>query len=548
MNHLELNLLKDSYVGKRTFQSKDVGYEFDIFSDQWVLGYKKNLYLKWMNTLDSDVFLDLRLALAHAAQRYAPSGLVGYLSTLKKICRYLEPAEFEAWWLTLTTYKRLVRDALYVLCHRSYEYRCTILTPLYDIVKDSSFGRRDVSNSILNETIGAYSEIERDNLLEAIRIETLHTLNRKFETLKSFNRLRAVMTCQLMVAIVRRPTQLMQLKWCDLLKVGQVFNSPKESNRDWQPLTQQHFSDVEQLHLRTFKGKDGEFRYHAESRSHRLEPDLSALLLRYYQVYETYLCSSLSRRDITLSRSETKDLMQRLPLFPDQSLFLVNFITKENLFKSVSDTSEGFHSSADALGKSITHIFKDRLNVKSDRIPHHRLTLKNNRWRHTVLTNAALMGLSHAQTAAITGVTVGAILPYLDLKAPERVKINEAYAGNSVIQRFDSISAKQLQQYTDFKVKSPFDEEIGHKLDPTNCTSCQSKGAAPMGCYPCDNFRPLETANHQQYLEKAERKLAINCQSGHPSTVKRLKTIILYIRVTIALCEARKDSKVRALK
>ena len=69
-----------------------------------------------------------------------------------------------------------------------------------------------------------------------------------------------------------------------------------------------------------------------------------------------------------------------------------------------------------------------------------------------------------------------------------------------------------------------------------------------MGCYPCDNFRPLETANHQQYLDKAERKLAINSQSGHPATVKRLQTIILYIRVTIMLCEERKTMKVGAQK
>jgi hypothetical protein len=141
---------------------------------------------------------------------------------------------------------------------------------------------------------------------------------------------------------------------------------------------------------------------------------------------------------------------------------------------------------------------------------------------------------------------VQSIQSYLDLKAPERVIIDQAFAGNSVIRRFDSISSKELQQHPGFVVKSPFDEEMGHKLNPANCASCQSKGAAPMGCYPCDNFRPLETANHQPYLDKAERKLAINNQSAHPATVKRLQTIITYIRVTIALCEERKNLKVGA--
>jgi len=517
---------------------------FNVFSDEWSIGYKKTLYLEWMNDLEKDVFLDLRLAIAHATKHYAHGSVNVFISTLKNICDYLEPATFEAWWLTLTGYKKNVRDALFALCKRSHEYNSRLLIPLYDIVKDDNLGGNAGSKSILDEATGAYSEIERDNLLEALRIETLNALDKELVTTKLFTRFRNVLGSQLMVAITRRPTQLVKIKWCDLLRVGQAFKSHKESNRDWQPLTQHHFSDVEQLHLRTFKGKDGTFRTNAESRSHRLEPNLSELLLQYYQTYESLLCASLSQYDITLSESEIKELMQRLPLFPDQSLFSAKFDTKENLFQSVSDTSESFHLSADSFASSITYLFNKNLNVKSDRIAHKPLVFKNNRWRHTQLTLAAWMGLSPAQVAAITGVTVGAIQSYLDLKAPERVKIDEAFAGNSVIQRFDSTSSEKLQQHPDFKIKSSFDEEMGHKLNPANCSSCQSKGGAPMGCYPCDNFRPLETANHQQYLDKAERKLAINSQSGHPATVKRLQAIILYIRVTIALCEEQKTIKI----
>ncbi|MEZ9419502.1 hypothetical protein AB4347_15855 [Vibrio breoganii] len=548
MNSTELKSLKNSYQGKRTFQAKETGYEFDLFSDEWLLGYKKTLYLDWTNELDSETFLDLRLTIAHVAKHYAWSTIKGHVSILKTICGYLEPTTFEAWWLTLTDYKKNVKNALYAFNKRSHEYSSSLLTPLYDIVKDEKLGENGGLKNILDETTGAYSEIERDNLLEALRIETLHALSSEIATAQPFTRLRTVLACQLMVAIVRRPSQLVKIKWCDLLRVGQTFKSHKESNRDWQPLTQHHFSDVEQLHLRTFKGKNGAFRVDAESRSHRLEPNLSELLLQYYQVYETFLCASLSKSGVVLSESETKELMQRLPLFPDQSLFSAKFDTKESLFQSVSDTSEAFHLSSVSLAKRIAYLFEKKLSIKSDRIAHKPLAFKNNRWRHTQLTLAAWMGLSPAQIAAITGVTVEAILDYLDLKAPERVKIDEAYAGNSVIQRFDSVSSKELQQHPDFKVRSPFDEDMGHKLNPANCSSCQSKGAAPMGCYPCDNFRPLETANHQQYLDKAERKLAINSQSGHPATVKRLQTIILYIRVTMMLCEERQTMKVGAQK
>ncbi|WP_268809492.1 hypothetical protein [Vibrio parahaemolyticus] len=195
--------------------------------------------------------------------------------------------------------------------------------------------------------------------------------------------------------------------------------------------------------------------------------------------------------------------------------------------------------------KAMVYLFEERISVESDRTPNKHLALQNNRWRHTQLTQAALQGFSQAQIAYITGVTVEAIIPYLDLKAPERVKIDQAYAGNHIIKRFDTISVKELQKNQDFLVKSPFDEEIGYKLNPANCSSCKSKGSAPMGCYPCDNFRPLETANHQQYLDKAERKFEINSQSGHPSTVKKLNKIIIYIKATIALCEERKTLKLR---
>lgn len=546
MNSLEFNELINRYAGTSTFQSIAEGYEFDLFSDEWVLGYKKTLYLDWMHTLDSDIFLDLRLAIAHAAKLYAYQSLNTRVSALKTLCQYLEPATFEAWWLTLTDYKKPVKDTLFSFSQKSPEYRSSILTPLYDLVKNDNLGTKDRSKSILDEITGAYSEIERDNLLEALRIETLHALDNEFIATQPFTRLRNILACQLMVAIIRRPTQLVQLKWCDLLRVGQAFTSHKEHNRDWQPLTQHHFSDVEQLHLRTFKGKDGGFRRNAESRSHRLDPDLSELLLQYYRAYETYLCTCLSQCNIALSESDTKALMQRLPLFPDQSLFSAKFETKESLFRSVSDTSEAFHLASVSLRHNIAYLFNAKLDIKSDRIAYQPLAFKNNRWRHTQLTLAVWMGLSPAQVAAITGVTVDAIQSYLDLKAPERVKIDQAFAGNSVIQRFDSISSKELQQHPDFVVKSPFDEEMGHKLNPANCASCQSKGAAPMGCYPCENFRPLETANHQPYLDKAERKLAINSQSAHPATVKRLQTIITYIRVTIALCEERKNLKVGA--
>jgi hypothetical protein len=543
MNKNQLATLKKEYKEQRYFSGKKEGYSFDLLSDEWVLGYNKTLYLHWMNELELETFIDLRLAIAHAVKHYAFDSITNFSSTLKTLINYLNVYEFKAWWLTLNSYKNHVKYTLHGVSGRSEEYQSTVLGPLYELVKNESLGSGNKITGILDDRTGAYSDAEHNNLLEALRIETLQALEGEILPTKKFTRLRNVISCQLMVAIVRRPVQLVKIKWCDLLPVGQEFKSHKESDRGWQPVTQHLFSDVDQFHLRTFKGKDGKFRDNIEQRSHRLSPDLSILLLRYYQAYESKLCHSLHRHNISLTDKEVKELMRCLPLLPDQSLFSSEFHSKLELFSTVSDTSEVHHQNRMALTRNITYLFNSKLNVKSDRLPNQPLKLSNNRWRHTQLTMAVWMGLSPAQIAAITGVTIEAIFPYLDLKAQERVKVDQAYAGNSIIQRFDNTSVEELLKHSGFSVKSPFDKEIGHKINPANCSSCQSKGGAPMGCYPCDNFRPLETANHQQYLDKAERKLAINSKSGHPATVMRLQVVITYINATIAACEERNSLK-----
>jgi hypothetical protein len=545
MNKPQISTLKKEYTGQSTFLARENGYAFDVLSDEWTLGYKNTLYLGWMNELnvDSTTFLDLRLAIAHSASHYAFLTLYGQVNTLKTIVNHLDINVFNAWWLTLDSYKRRIREALFAFCQRSDEYHCATLSPLYDSIKEVHLSRQDNIKGILDIKSGAYSEIEHDNLLEALRIETLQALDDDIFTKKTFTRLRTVIASQLMVAIVRRPVQLVKIKWCDFLRVGLEFQSHKEADRNWQPITQHLFSDVEQLHLRTFKGKDGAFRFNAESRSHRLEPDFSRMLLRYYQVYENYVSHQLHKSNITLNSGEMTELMRRLPLLPEQSLFSSEYQSKSEIFMAISDTSRAYHMSSDTLTSVIAYLFKAKLNAQSDRLPNKPLALSNNRWRHTQLTQAIWQGFSPAQAASITGVTIEAIKPYIDLKAQERVKIDQAYADNHIIKRFDTVSVKELQKDKAFSVKSPFDEEMGYKLNPANCSSCKSKSGAPMGCYPCENFRPLETANHQQYLDKALRKFEINSQSGHPSTVKRLKKIIIYIKATLALCEERKTLK-----
>ena len=89
MNHSHIATLKKEYDGQRIFNAREDGYSFDVLSDTWELGYKSYLYLNWMNELNTNTYLDLRLAIAHAAKHYAYNSLYSHVSILKSIVKYL---------------------------------------------------------------------------------------------------------------------------------------------------------------------------------------------------------------------------------------------------------------------------------------------------------------------------------------------------------------------------------------------------------------------------------------------------------------------------
>ena len=162
MNNNHSSTLNNRYDGQRIFNARKDGYSFDVFSDVWELDYKNYLYLDWMNELDINIetYLDLRLAIAHAAKHYASKTLYNRASILKTIVAYLNVYDFQAWWLTLDSYKNNARRCLTTLCHPRNGYTSTILQPLYDAVKDENLGRNDTIKGILDPKTGAYSEVD----------------------------------------------------------------------------------------------------------------------------------------------------------------------------------------------------------------------------------------------------------------------------------------------------------------------------------------------------------------------------------------------------
>ncbi|MGF1761139.1 hypothetical protein L4D76_25105 [Photobacterium sagamiensis] len=540
-NKKTVEQLKQDFDGQRRYRAKNDAYTFDIFDDTWQLGTKSFLYLAWMHDKGHDwqTFVDLRVLLAETASQLAYNTVNGRAKVFKTLGNNLSPAVFQLAWLSLSDgYKNQLSSALAFAVNKAG------LTQFKEIAEFTQANRPEFQkgNNILDPEKGVYSEVEYQSLKEQLR---LATDNQSRLTSEISHGSRGILVfgnliaCQLMVAIIRRPTQLAQLKWADVLPVGQRFSDHRQSNNESVPTSEYLFSDVERVHVRTFRGKDGMFRSKAESRSHRLEPDLSVLLLTYRQQYESVLTQSLEKQGISLTNDGRRQIMLRCPLFAEEQLFTIPFLTKSNLFKALGSRSDAFHRSAATLQITITK-FTANFDLKSDRIESNKLKLGNNRLRHTVLTLGARQGLSAPYLAKITGVTEAAVKPYIDLSVEARVDIDQAFANKDVLRKFGCIPVNDLLKQDGFVVRNEFDEEIGIQSNPVNCASCASKLGAPLGCYPCDNFTANEDADHQQYLDKALAKYEINKAEANKATVKKLRRIILYIQATIDVCNERK--------
>jgi hypothetical protein len=334
------------------------------------------------------------------------------------------------------------------------------------------------------------------------------------------------------------------MKWCDILPVGAKFADHRVNKNEEIPTHEPTFSDVETLHIRTFRGKNGGFRVDAEPNSHRIEPDVSRLVLLYRQKYEAWLTKKLSGEGIVLTPAETKEIMARLPVFFSQELFFPDtiFNNKAALFKATGRQSQSFHKLSNFLTKNILHRC-GKLKLRSDRIDPDELKFSNNRLRHHVLTESAMRGESGPALANITGVTEKAIKPYIELNFEARLLIDQALADHQVLSNFASQSVSELQKQDGFIVLSEYDEELGVQKNTSSCSGCPSKIGAPMGCYGCNNFHPNLHANHQKELDKATAKYEVNLAASNSGMLRKLSKCILYIQATINVCNDKINSE-----
>lgn len=516
--------------------AKNQAFTFVPAENSWMLDVhiSDTFDLSSLHESRSELKLHYLKLLTKAAKRIAPTTFKNYLLALEGAKYPSSLGELKQQYPRLSQgYQRCLK-AIYSKARDAGYTELSLFADFLDEV-----GIKGGGSKFLDPKKGAYSDKESASLSYAFRVTTDKFLNaynncNKMNTPTEINQLGSLVAHHLMRGILRRPTQLANLKWSDFRPVGVRFN---------ESISSPDLSDSDALHVRVFKGKRGNFRGYAEKRSIRLEPELSSLVFLYHHHYLQTFIDILDKQEVSLTRGELTEIRGRLPVFADLSLFSTDYKDKETLFKLLSMNSKTFHKSSTNLGTQLNDFTKAHFkrHLQSERIDNSKLSVSNNRIRHTALTNGARKGCTGAELAALTGVTPGAVRPYVDLTNEARLEIDEAFSDNRILNDFGRIPIVELQSQSGFIQLNEFDEEIAVIANPHNCSSCKSNLGKPLGCYPCPNFKPLAEGNHKYYLDKAERKLALNSESNSSLLpTRKLREVVLYIQATIEACSSWK--------
>lgn len=463
LNDLHLNELSieqlPTYFEKRGLQriytAKNQAWKIDILKDEWQLGTKVILRLEKMKEFDIPIqtWVALRIILADCAENLAASTVKSTRNSFYHVGNgWRDSRGFQAVFHSLnegdkrrlmSVFRKLEKSALTELLPIKVYFDEIIRflnTQEYPNPKERLKG-------VFDPEKGVYTDEEMSEIHVKLRLRVSDVLSKldkgvvpSFHLFYKFSELISLL---LLITIYRRPVQLAMLKWSDLLPVGVSFKDHRYAGKS--PVTEDEtgFTDVAQLHLRTFKSKRGfGFRESAENRSHRLEPEFSSLIGMYRYFYQLVLADSLDSQGIHLSKSEFEDIFYRCPLHPSRDLFTTQYNTKRNLFSLLGYQSDVMHISSSQMIAHLKNSSKE-LRLSSTRIDS--FNISNNRSRHTVITNAIERGLSTAQAAAITGVTSSVIKEYMQLDMKGRVAINKVLAGQRVLNQFARMSLNEMK-------------------------------------------------------------------------------------------------------
>lgn len=537
-----LNALKQKYGDEANHVSK-AGFPFNVFDNIWTLDGlgAAGTQVNWNRMHEkeySDVDLTFILMLIADKTATLSATTIAYSSRALEALPYpiTDVERLKRVWTTLpqTTQNTVIMTFGWMADENPKRFSAMYQWALKR-KKAAKFKGYDVEK-------GAYSDIENQSISTGLnqRINALQASGfvlkdeRKFipSAVGKLTTFALTLGNLFLIAIVRRPAQLIQLKWNDIIPVGASFGDSRISTDN-----EYDFSDIEKLQIRMYKAKTGAaFRGEIEIHPLYFNHNLSKSVLFYRKEYQRRLLLRLDELGIYLSDEESIEIMSRCPVFYHDSLFRTEFVDKQQLFSAVSQNGQGFHLKSNCFITSLNSRAKT-ISFKSDRIPNNRLNITNNRVRHTVISNGVRQGLDDIQLAKITNVTIRAVKPYIDFSHEARVLIDNKFNKNNFLINAFSVTVSELKQRPEFAITDEFDQEMGRVKGLINCKSCKLKHAKPMGCYGCDNFIAMHDADHQSQLCKAQLKLKINQEAGESEPVlQKLKIQIYWIDLTIRKC------------
>jgi hypothetical protein len=536
--------LREEYSENAEFVSKD-GFPFNAFDNEWTLnslgasGQKLNVAFLHDKNWTDELHYKVRIALASLSETLA----TGTVYRIKVMLNKVDFTNFSL--ITLQTFIASHKSNLIVylkaLVNKMNELYPLEFTDLHEWL--SAQKQHKARRPIYDAEKGALSEFEQQSFERELQIkitkhlETYSASTSKISLIEKLITLRGLIAIRLNYALIRRPINLIQLKWSDIIPVGMVF----ENNGN--QVCELEFSDEKEVQVRIWKAKGKQsFREDAEKYPQRLNTKISAEVFRYRQYYKECLNNHIENIGIKISEKELNALIMSSPVLVSSSLFKTKFSNKKELFKAITKDGSGFHENSDLINSAMKWQL-DGFNLKSDRLPI--LKVGNNRFRHTVGVNANIQLYDALQISKLLGNHQSAAKIYIDLSDEQRANVNSNFIGNALLKRMFDSSIAELREDARFIIQDDFGNEAGQAKSSLSCGKCEE--TRPLGCYGCDNFQALEDGDHRMILEQAEQKHEVRTKLGEPNFIlSKLNTQIKWVRATMIVCNERIEQR-RAL-
>lgn len=540
----KLERWKQEFGKEAELKSKDL-FPFNCFDDIWTLnaeganGTQLKIAFFHEQGWDDDLQCYIRRVIGKLAGLLAPASVDKVMSFFRTthLTEYTQ-AEIEAEWPLITERKR---ETLKTLLKALAQLNPDKHTQAFDWVVENhknvkaKFNPYDIKTGALNEF--ELQSFERQlALMMKEKISGLQEETNNYAVqLKKITNIKPWITLRLMYALVRRPTNLRQLKWNDILPVGASYTT-NEAEMVEAGIKTLDFSDEQELQVRIWKSKDtSTFRTSVERYTLRLNAKLTTEIIQYRLAYRRCLEGRLKELQIAVTQEEIDTLLMRSPVIFNYTLFDTAFTDTSQLFAALSARAAGFHQQSGLVVSNIAKVLP-QLNIKSDRVVDFKVS--NNRFRHTVATLASLMGADETRIANLLGNTMESARRYIDLSGEHRANIDVNFAGNDKLKQMFNANITTLLADEKYAIG-----DSGQAKDRKACGRCDEI-KFPLACYGCDNFQAFEEGDHQSVLVDGRHLYDKRIAKGDPSVVLgKIATQIKWVEVTIEICNERIASR-----